>query len=88
MFMRVLTLAAVIAAESRIAFAVASNTLAIAGAPIRAVLCHVLSDGCVKGQLLLVAVIVVDREEPVTWFHVFRYLATHRGLKGGRRKRL
>lgn len=75
-----LTLTAVIATEARIALAVSGHALAITRASVRAVLGHVLGHRCVEGQLLLVTVVVVDREEPVAGLHVFRHFPTHRGL--------
>lgn len=78
-----LTLIAVVAAETGIALAVSGDTLAVVGASVRAILGHVLGDSRVEGQLLLIPVIVVDREEPVTRFHVLGYLTTHRGLRMG-----
>lgn len=76
-----LTLAAVVAAEAWIALAVTDQTLAVVRAAVRAVLGHVLGDGRVERELLLVPVVVVDGHEPVTRFHVLGHLTAHRGLR-------
>lgn len=69
-----LTLTAVFAAESWIALAMAEQTLAVARTPVRTVLRHVLGDGRLERDLLLVAVVVVQRHEPVAGLHVARHI--------------
>lgn len=75
-----LTLAAVVASVAGIALTVAEQALAVAGAPVRAVLGHVFCDRTVKGDLLRVTVVVVDRQEPVAGLHVAGHLSAHRRL--------
>lgn len=60
MIRETLTLATIIAAKAGVALAMAEQTLSISGASIRAVLGHVLGDARLEGDLLLVAVIVVQ----------------------------
>lgn len=80
----ILTLTAVIPAESRIALAMPGHTLAVVGATVGAILGHVLCDSCVEGELLLIPVVVVHREEPVPGLHILGYIAANRGLLGDR----
>lgn len=73
-------LAAVLAAEAWIALAVAEQTLAFAAATVRAVVSHVLGDHGDQADLLWIAVVVVEREEPMAGFHVVRHFFLDRRL--------
>lgn len=58
----------------------AEEALAFAAAAVRAVVGHVLGDDGDEADLLGIAVVVVEREEPVAWLHVVRHLLLYRGL--------
>lgn len=75
-----LTLAAVVAAKTRITFTMADLALSISAASIRAILCHILGHRRVEGQLLAIAIVVINRHEPVTRLHVLGHFAANRRL--------
>lgn len=81
---RTYTFAAVIASVAGIALAVPQQALTIAGATVRAVLGHVFRNEGIERYLLGVAVVVVDRQEPVAGLHVAGHFAAHRGMRGTR----
>lgn len=78
--------AAIITTESRIALAMTQQALSIARATVRAVLCHVLSNGRIECQLLHVTIVVVQRDEPVTRLHVASYLTRYGKLQPARKR--
>ena len=73
-------LATVLAAEAWVTLTVAEQTLALAAAAVRAVVRHILGDHCNEAYLLGIAVVVVEREEPVARLHVVRHLLLYRRL--------
>lgn len=75
-----LTFTAVVAAKSWIALAMAEQTLSVARTSIGTVLRHVLGDTSLKGDLLFIAIVVVQRNEPVAGLHVSGHISTNRRL--------
>lgn len=71
-------LAAVVATKAGIALTMAQQALSIAGATVRAILCHILGNGGVEGDLLRVTIVIVQRDEPVTGLHVTCNFACYR----------
>lgn len=65
-----LTFATIVATESGLALAMSHQTFALAGAAVGAVMRHVFSHDRDEGDLLGVAVVIVNREEPVPLLHV------------------
>lgn len=74
--------AAVLAAETGIALAMAQEAFAFATATVGTVVGHVLGDDGHERHFLVVAVVVVQRQEPVAGFHVVRDFFLDRGLLG------
>lgn len=72
-----LTLAAVLSSEAGVALTVAHETLAFAAAAAGTVLGHVFRHRRLKADFLSVAVIVVQRQEPVSGLQEVRHLFLH-----------
>lgn len=81
-------LTAVVASEAGITLAVSQQALAIAGAPIRAVLRHIFRYGCIESQLLHIPIVVVERDEPVPRLHIAGHLASYGKLAAASKRKL
>lgn len=55
----------------------AKQTLAVTRAAVRTVLRHILGDASLEADLLLVAIVVVQRHKPVTRLHVASHLTVY-----------
>lgn len=58
----------------------AEETLALAAASVRAIVRHVLGDHGDEGHFLGIAVVVVERQEPVARLHVVGRFLLYRRL--------
>lgn len=75
-----LTFTAVVSAEPGVALTVAHETLALAAAAARTVLRHVFRHRGLEADFLSVAVVVVQRQEPMSGLQEVRHLFFHQRL--------